>query len=319
LQDSDNEPEPDQAVSEGTEGLSTTVKKLTKKERKKLKEQQIRDAETALADSTVDLKTEEDYERVILSSPNSSMCWIQFMAHYLQQGEITKAKEVGMRALQTILFREEQERFNVWVALLNLENTHGTPESLAAVLQEAKQNNDDYKIMSTMAQIFCQSKKLEEAEDIYQKMVKKYRDTPDSCIKYGKFLYINKRFEDARDLFKKTLECIDRAHHVQLISKYSQFELELGEKERGCTLFDQLLGTYPKRIDIWLVYANTLAKIEDYENAKNVLIRAIEIRFPPKKSKPLFARLFEIDRKCPHPDPDAIRQLALDYASNVVV
>ncbi|CAG7838577.1 unnamed protein product [Allacma fusca] len=325
LQDSDNEAEPSSKQVEekldeakaAANGVSS--KKLTKKEKRKLKEQQIRDAELALADSNVTLKTEDDYERVILASPNSSMCWIQFMAHYLQQGEVAKAKEVGIRALKMILFREEQERFNVWVALLNLENSYGTPESLATVLQEAKQNNDDYKIASTMAEIFCQSKKTQEADEIYQKMVKKYRNTPDACIKYGKFLYRNKRYEDARELFKKTLLQMDRAHHVQLISKYSQFELELGERERGCTLFDQLLGTYPKRIDIWLVYANTLAKIEDYDNAKNVLIRAIESRFPPKKSKPLFTRLFEIDKQCPNPDPDAIRQLAVDYTTNIVV
>ena len=55
---------------------------------------------------------------------------------------------------------------------------------------------------------------------------------------------------------------------VQLISKFCQFELEFGERERGVTMFDQLLGSYPKRIDLWLVYANAVAKIGDLEGAK---------------------------------------------------
>ena len=34
------------------------------------------------------------------------------------------ARQVADRALKTINFREEQEKFNVWVARLNLENLY---------------------------------------------------------------------------------------------------------------------------------------------------------------------------------------------------
>ena len=40
-----------------------------------------------------------------------------------------QARVVPQRALKTINFREEQEKFNVWIAWLNLENTYGTTEA----------------------------------------------------------------------------------------------------------------------------------------------------------------------------------------------
>ena len=52
------------------------------------------------------------------------------MSFQLQLSEVDKAREIGERALKTINYREEQEKLNIWIALLNLENTFGTDESL---------------------------------------------------------------------------------------------------------------------------------------------------------------------------------------------
>jgi rRNA biogenesis protein RRP5 len=68
---------------------------------------------------------------------------------------------VARKALKTISFREEQEKLNVWVALLNLENLYGTPESLEKTLQEAVQLNDAGKVYSQMLKIFTDTNKIE--------------------------------------------------------------------------------------------------------------------------------------------------------------
>jgi hypothetical protein len=47
------------------------------------------------------------------------------------------ARSVAERALKRILFREEGERLNVWVALLNLELKHGSRDALAAAFERA--------------------------------------------------------------------------------------------------------------------------------------------------------------------------------------
>ena len=58
-------------------------------------------------------------------------------------------------------FREEQEKLNVWVAYLNLENMYGSPESLAAVLTRATQQCDDTKVNLQMVNIYQTSGKTE--------------------------------------------------------------------------------------------------------------------------------------------------------------
>ena len=42
--------------------------------------------------------------------------------------------------------REEQEKLNVWVAYLNLENMYGTHEALTEVFERAVKYNDPLKI-----------------------------------------------------------------------------------------------------------------------------------------------------------------------------
>lgn len=101
-----------------------------------------------------------DFERHLLASPNSSYLWVQYMSFYLQLSDIEKAKEVGRRALRTISIREEQEKLNVWIALLNLEVTYGTDETVEALFKEASRFNDSKTIHLRLAAIFESSGKL---------------------------------------------------------------------------------------------------------------------------------------------------------------
>jgi len=118
--------EPENADMLSTSESESEGPAQTKKSKKKKKEIQY--------DLTADMHTRQpestaDFERLLLSSPNSSYLWIQYMSFQLQLSEIDKAKEVGQRALRTINFREEAEKLNVWIALLNLENKYGTVSS----------------------------------------------------------------------------------------------------------------------------------------------------------------------------------------------
>lgn len=46
-----------------------------------------------------------EFERLVLSSPNISANWIQYMDFHLQATELEQARAVAERALQTIYFR----------------------------------------------------------------------------------------------------------------------------------------------------------------------------------------------------------------------
>lgn len=56
---------------------------------------------------------------------------------------------------------------------------------------------------------------------------------------------------------------------IDLISRFAQLEVKFGQLERGKTLFDTLLMSYPKRTDLWLVYIDTLTKAGDVESARS--------------------------------------------------
>jgi len=50
-------------------------------------------------------QTADDYDRLVLQSPDSSLVWLQYMAFHLEATEIDKARSVAERALKTISFR----------------------------------------------------------------------------------------------------------------------------------------------------------------------------------------------------------------------
>lgn len=59
------------------------------------------------------------------------------------------------------LYREEQEKFNVWVAYLNLENMFDTPDSLKVVFDRALQHNEPIKICQQLINMYIKSEKME--------------------------------------------------------------------------------------------------------------------------------------------------------------
>ena len=58
-------------------------------------------------DGTLVPESKDDFERLVIASPNSSFVWIQYMAFYLQSAEVETARNIAQRALRTIGFREE--------------------------------------------------------------------------------------------------------------------------------------------------------------------------------------------------------------------
>lgn len=68
-------------------------------------EKELSRLEEALMDPRRQPESADDFDRLVLSSPNSSILWVQYMAFHLQATEIEKARAVAERALKTISFR----------------------------------------------------------------------------------------------------------------------------------------------------------------------------------------------------------------------
>lgn len=100
-----------------------------------------------------------DFERLLLGEPDSSLLWLQYMAFQLELGEIEKARSIAERALRTITMGQDAEKLNIWVALLNMENTYGDDDSLEEIFKRACQYNDPQEIYERMISIYIQSGK----------------------------------------------------------------------------------------------------------------------------------------------------------------
>ena len=141
-----------------SEDSETDEEQTSKKKRKKKKQIEV--------DLTADMhkktpSSTSDFERVLLGSPNSSYLWIQYMSFQLQLSEIEKAREIAKRALNTINFREEKEKLNVWIALMNLENVYGDDESLESVFKDAARHCEPKTVYLRFASILEESGKNE--------------------------------------------------------------------------------------------------------------------------------------------------------------
>ncbi|KAH6723897.1 hypothetical protein BKA61DRAFT_648930 [Leptodontidium sp. MPI-SDFR-AT-0119] len=211
-----------------------------------------------------------DFERLLLGQPDSSALWIQYMAFQMQLSELSKAREVAERAIKTINIREETEKMNVWIALLNLENAYGSDESVDEVFKRACQYNDAQEIHERLTSIYIQSGKHSKADDLFQVLIKKFSQSPTVWTNYAHFLLTTLFSPDrARALLSRAKQSLPPHTHIALTLKFAslEFHSDSGSPERGRTMFEALLTTFPKRLDIW----NQLLDLETAQGEKDVV------------------------------------------------
>ena len=61
--------------------------------------------ERSQLDGTALPQSANDFEKLALQSPNSSVVWLRYMAFHIELGEVEKARAVAEKALETISFR----------------------------------------------------------------------------------------------------------------------------------------------------------------------------------------------------------------------
>ncbi|KAJ2456350.1 rRNA biogenesis protein rrp5 [Coemansia sp. RSA 2336] len=265
-------------------------------------------------DITADLseqapKSANDFERLVMGSPDSSFVWIQFMTYYLSQSEIDQAREVAERALKTISPREEQEKMNVWVALLNLEQHFGSNETLDNVLKRALQYMNPKHVYLQMAKIYERADQIADAERMHKIAISKFSESCKVWVLYGLLCLKNDKVTESRDLLARALRSLPKRKHVKAITQFGQMEFKHGEPERGRTVFEGVLGTYPKRVDLWSVYLDmeitlvTRQGLDEadssgqcWEHTRKLFERVTSMKHSSKKMKFLFKRWLKFEK-----------------------
>lgn len=242
----------------------------------------------------------DDFERLLLTEPDNAQLWVQFMAFYLDLGDIDAAREVAEKALKSIGIAQEVEKQIVWVALLNIENTFGDDGSVDAVLQRACQTMDSEDMHSKLASIFIQSGKHDKADDLFQTMTKKFTQDPKLWVNYATFLFDTlEEPAKARALLSRALQALPPFAHFDITSKFAQleFKTKTGVPEEGRTRFQGLVNLYPKRLDLFSVMLDLEMKVGDADSVRAVFEQVLSKNLKPVKAKSFFARWLAYEKK----------------------
>jgi AAA+ superfamily predicted ATPase len=55
---------------------------------------------------------------------------------------------------------------------------------------------------------------------------------------------------------------------LAVLSRFASMEYKFGDIERGKTMFEKILETYPKKIHIWTLYIDMVVKFENLDEAR---------------------------------------------------
>lgn len=260
--------------------------------------------------------TAADYERLVLSSPNSSFLWIKYMAWLIQLGDVDKARALAERALKTINYREDGEKFNIWVAMLNLENAYGQPDPDEAVMKlfgRASQYCNQKKLYLALLGVLERSSRVELGQQVMKTMCKKFGTSAKIWLRTMEAQLRQQQqqaggggaaesassvsdSEAARKLLERALSVLPMRKHLKVISQTALLEFRLGSAERGRGLFESILRNYPRRLDIWSMYIDQEVKLRDQQRTRALFERATQMSMPAKKMKFLFKRFLEYEK-----------------------
>ncbi|WEJ95456.1 rRNA biogenesis protein rrp5 [Yamadazyma tenuis] len=270
-----------------------TEKKKKRSKSKKYTEDKTGDINTRAPQST------GDFERLIIGNPNSSILWMNYMSFQLQLSELDKAREIGERALKIINYKDEHEKLNIWIALLNLENSFGSEETLEETFKRSCQFMDSLTMHQKLASIYEMSENFEKLDSHYKNMFKKFGSSNVQLwVNYASNLLDRNLNDQCHEILARALQVLSKRDHVEIVKKFAQLEFEKGEIEQGRSLFEGLINDAPKKIDLWNVYIDKEIKFgKDKSKVEDLFERALGRKLSKKQAKFFFNKwvVFEND------------------------
>jgi rRNA biogenesis protein RRP5 len=186
--------------------------------------------------------------------------------------------------------REQGEKFNVWVALLNLENTYADDpeEAAAALLKRALQHNSSKKVYLAATDIFERSNRQSLLDSCAKGMRRKHGE---SCKVWLRLLRLSlTQGKDASSSIEKATRALPRRKHVKFLAAAALHAFKHDSQDFGRSIFESLLQTYPKRTDVWGMYIDQEIKLGQEASVRNLFERAIHLDLPAKKMRFFFKR-----------------------------
>lgn len=258
----------------------------------------MREAERRRLEGAAAPTTAAEFEQLAMSSPNSSFVWIKYMAFLIALGEVDRARGVADRAIKTIHYREEGERFNVWVAWLNAENAYGTEEGTLQLLNRAITHTDARRMYLAAVDVFERTQKAALAEQCLKAMCRKFSGSKEVWLRTVRYRLGAGDADGAKRALDRALQALPPSDHVPMAAQTATLEFKIGDAERGRSVYEGVLANYPRRLDLWAQYLDQeIARGGDAGRVRSLFERATHLALPPKKMKFLFKRYLEYERQ----------------------
>merc|ERR1719223_418681 len=142
---------------------------------------------------------------------------------------------------------------------------------------------------------------IEKADEMFNKMCKKFKSKKTVWIAHFRYLLKNGRHDEAHKIRKKSLKSLPEYKHVETMSKFAQLEYEYGSAERARTIFDALIEKEKKRLDLVFVYVDKEIKFGDIQHVRNLFGKLsngdnkTKSRFNDKQMKSLFKKWYRVE------------------------
>merc|ERR1712060_485126 len=156
-----------------------------------------------------------------------------------------------------------------------------------------------------LARIHERNKKAQAATQVYETTCKKFPESRQVWLAFLTFLYQQGDLEGARKTLPKSLAALPRAKHPQEVSKSAMLEYAHGSAERGRSIFEGLLDSYPKRTDLWSVYLDAHIKAytppkmaeADLSEVRSLMERCCTLSLKAMKMRFFFKRWLDFEKR----------------------
>ncbi|XP_039492293.1 protein RRP5 homolog [Drosophila santomea] len=279
-----------------TQKNAAKKKRLSAKEKAKAEvkeEQRLREIEERNADPKARLETIDQYERLVIAQPNNSISWLKYIAFLLSNTEIEKARDLARRAISTISFRETQELRNMWSALLNMELVYSN--NFDDVLKEALNCNDPLEIYISVVDILKRNKKKDRLSTVLTTILNKYKTELRVWPVAAEAYFWLGKSDQVHNLLQRALRGLPNQEHIPCIVSFAKLYAKHDNNDMAQTLLDDVVTSYPKRIDIWSVYVDMLIKAGLIDSARNVLERAVLQKLKPNKMQVIYKKYLQLE------------------------
>lgn len=297
--------------------MSKSRKRREKQRIQAEEERQIRERESKALGEDKAPQSVDEFEKLLLAYPDSAFTWLKFMAYQLHLADVDKARAIAERALEKMSSNEEAERLKVWVGWMNLEHKYGDEGALEALAQRAANSADPKLVYAKLLDIREHGEDPKATDDLFKSVTKKFKTSSQFWLRYCLYKIKGGNVDAGRKVLQRALLSLPKRKHVPVLAKFSQFEFRYGISERGRTMFDSLMATCPKRLDLWSVWLDMEEGHGDEESARRLYERVCAMKWSSKKMRFLLKKFLAFEKSHNNKEGlNRVREIASEFVDS---